>query len=279
MSKNPHLLLAILLVAATAIAAGCSSRMDVDSIDFSTVPNSLNFNQIEDPAFELAKQIGLDKEIFLDLWEHYLENESYQQLLDFHITALFERGNIEDEYKGIADNLARRIRQIGVIDGTIFENYEIFREKGIQFNHVIRTTNEHFSTTIPEIDLSIENHQNLRGFKAVTTYVPVIESYNKLYNTSLKLPSETNEDYQNFYMNLFLFGADVAFVQQKVGYNAAFKSTGTLANAIGLSGSRAVLGDKGYGLLLSQIHWTIRGELQKGWEDLLDALRQESLIG
>jgi len=277
--SNIHVsLLVILLVAATIVTTGCVSDIQVDTFDPSNVLNPSNFDPINDQVCELANRTGFDAEILLELGEHYPESESFRQLLDFHIIALFEEKNIDDCYKGTADSLAGYIQQIGTINDTFFEDYETFREKGVQFNHVVRTTNEHFSTAIPEIDLSIENHRSLHGVKTVMTYAPVIDSYNKLYEASSKLHSEVDEDYQNFYTNLFLFGADIAFVQQKAGYHAAFKSTGSLANTVGLSGSRAVLGDKGYGLLLSQIHWMIRGELHKGWEDLLDMLRQENLI-
>lgn len=71
---------------------------------------------------------------------------------------------------------------------------------------------------------------------------------------------------------------DFYFLEQKVAYNAAFVTTGKIAATLGLAKTQAVLGPKGYGLFLSEIHWMLRGEINESWDGLLDALRNNSLI-
>lgn len=77
---------------------------------------------------------------------------------------------------------------------------------------------------------------------------------------------------------MFLFAADFYFLEEKVAYRAAFLTTGKIASKLGLAKTQAVLGPKGYGLLLSEIHWMLRGEINEEWTNLIETLRSNSLI-
>lgn len=59
---------------------------------------------------------------------------------------------------------------------------------------------------------------------------------------------------------------------------APFKSTWEISRTLKLYNAKSVLGNKGCGLLLGEIHWVIRAEIGKGWMDLKDALRRAELI-
>ncbi|AAB91307.1 MULTISPECIES: hypothetical protein [Archaeoglobus] len=71
---------------------------------------------------------------------------------------------------------------------------------------------------------------------------------------------------------------DFYFIEEKVAYRAAFTTTGKIAATLGLAKTQAVLGPKGYGLLLNEIQWMLRGEINEVWAGLLEALRNNSLI-
>jgi len=73
-------------------------------------------------------------------------------------------------------------------------------------------------------------------------------------------------------MSLAFLTADVIFVEGKLGYKFAFKSTGELAAMLKLAKLRKFIGSKGYALILSIIHWRIRdlvGETWKMFEEFL----------
>ena len=189
-----------------------------------------------------------------------------------------EKKKIQLDHKKLADSIATEIKEVGPIDETYFEDYDTFHRQTYRFNHIVRTLNEKFGVNIPEMDLSGENHRAINYVRAGMSYIPLIKSYNELYYSAQKLPSEKDEDYWRFYKNLFLFASDFAFLHEKVAYGTAFKSTSMLASKLRLAKTQSVLGEKGYGLLLSEIYRLIRGEINKGWNDLIDALRNEKLL-
>jgi hypothetical protein len=72
--------------------------------------------------------------------------------------------------------------------------------------------------------------------------------------------------------------ADVAILESKIGYKVAFRSTGELISALKLYKLRKILGNKGYALLLSEIHWYMREEFGETIEDPIDLLRNRKLL-
>lgn len=250
--------------------AGCTQVNEVDDL----VKN-------REKVIDRAEELGFNSEILLELYEELKKdviNSDVITLLKFHVEGLLEEKKVNESYKNFADYLATEIKEIGPVNETYFEDYKTFKRQTYRINRLSGTVNEKFGTDIPKMGLSREYYDRLRVAKKTMGYIPLIGSYNDLYESSEDLPSNQDEDYWEFYKNLFIFAADFAFIEQKVGYNVAFKSTGELAKAVKLYKSQKVLGSKGYGLLLSEIHWKIRGEIYKGWEDLLDALKQYQLI-
>ena len=235
----------------------------------------------EEQLIEKAKELGFDTEILTALYDELKKNPFNQEiikLLKFYAEALMQEKSIDESHKKLADSLAKEIKAIGPINETYFEDYETFNRQTYRINHIAKTLNDRFGTEIPEIDLSRENFAGIQEVRKALGYSALINSYNKLYESAEKLPSNRDEDYWEFYKNLFLFMADFYFLEEKVAYKAAFTTTGKIAATLGLAKTQAVLGPKGYGLLLSEIHWMLRGEINEGWAGLLETLRNDSLI-
>jgi hypothetical protein len=235
----------------------------------------------QEQLIEKAKELGFNTEIIAALCDELNRNPFNQEiieLLKFHIYALMQEKSINESHKKLADSLANNIKAIGPINETFFDDYDTFYRQTYRINHIAKTLNQEFGTQIPEIDLSKENFMGIQEIRKALGYSALIDSYNKLYESAEKLPSNRDEDYWEFYKNLFLFMADFYFLEEKVAYQASFKTTGIIATKLGLAKTQAVLGPKGYGLLLSEIHWMLRGEINEGWAGLLEALRENSLI-
>lgn len=235
----------------------------------------------EKQSINEAKQLGFNTEIITALYDELKRNPANQEiikLLKFHVDALMQEKSINESHKKLANSLARDIKAIGPINETFFEDYDTFNRQTYRINHIAKTLNQKFGTEIPEIDLSKENFMRIQEVRKALGYSALIDSYNKLYESAEKLPSNRDEDYWEFYKNLFLFMADFYFLEEKVAYRAAFTTTGKIAATLGLAKTQTVLGPKGYGLLLSEIHWMLRGEINEGWVGLLEALRNDSLI-
>ena len=92
--------------------------------------------------------------------------------------------------------------------------------------------NKELGTNFPEVELSEED--KLKMFRKTISYMPLIDDYNELYESSMRLPSEDENDYKRFYLNLFIFMADFAFIESKFAYTGAFKTTGILAKELKL---------------------------------------------
>ncbi len=230
---------------------------------------------------EKAKELGFDTEILTALYDELKRNPFNREiieLLEFYRDALMQEKSINESHKKLADTLAGEIKSIGPINETFFEDYQTFNRQTYRINHIAKTLNDRFGTEIPEIDLSRENFAGIQEVRKALGYSALIDSYNKLYESAEKLPSKKDEDYWKFYKNLFLFMVDFYFLEERVAYQTSFKTTGLIATKLGLAKTQAVLGPKGYGLLLSEIHWMLRGEINEGWAGLLEALRNDSLV-
>ena len=265
------ILLALILI--SILISGCSQQIDERLID-QTV-NTVGI--LKERLIELADKRGFNQEIIYELFKDLKDRIT---LANFYFQALTENVTVPDESKTLADDLAEIIKEDtgGPLNDTFFEDYETFKRQSYRINHVIETVNEHFKTEIPKIEVSREYYEKLKVAKKTMSYIPLVDSYNDLYYSSLKLPSDRGKHYWEFYKNLFLLGADIAFIEGKMGYRAAFESTWEISRTLKLYNAKSVLGNKGYCLLLSEIHWLIRAEIGKGWVDLKDALRRAELI-
>ena len=228
-----------------------------------------------------AKELGFNVEIITELYNEVgksPENVEIIKLLKFHFDALMTKYSIDQSYKDLANSLAKEIKTIGPINETFFEDYNTFKRQTYRINHIVRVLNQELGTEIPEIDFSEKYFKKLQEVRKALGYSALIDSYNSLYKSAKKLPSDRDEDYWEFYKNLFLFMADVYFLEEKVAYRSAFLTTGKIASNLGLIKTQKVLGPKGYGLLLSEIHWMLRGEINEGWTELLETLRTNSVV-
>ncbi len=247
-------LLSIFLIALLLI--GCTAPKPEEIISKSKSELEIK----PEDLLRLARDKGFNEEIIRALFENPVSNA---ELIVFYSQALAEHVNIDEELKRFADSLAAEIRIIGLVDENFLSNSSKVDEWLYKINHIIDVVNERFETNFPKIDLT---QDEIRTARKILSYAPVLESYNKLYKASLKLPSNRDEDYWEFYKNLFLLLFDVAFVQGKVEYKVAFKSVWELIQILKLYKVQKVLGHKGYGLLLSEIHWSIRAEVGNIWK-------------
>jgi len=262
----------LILVLISILVSGCSQQIDERLVD-----QTVNTEMLKEKLIELSGKRGFNQEIVHELFKDLKDRIT---LANFYFQALTEDITIPNESKMLADDLAKIIKEDigGPLNDTFFEDYETFKRQSYRINHVIETVNEHFKTEIPKIEVSREYYEKLKITKKTMSYIPLVDSYNDLYYSSLKLPSNRDEHYWEFYKNLFLLGADIAFIEGKIGYRAAFESTWEISRTLKLYNAKSVLGNKVYGLLLSEIHWLIRTEIGKGWMDLKDALRRVELI-
>ena len=272
---NMCIVLLIILLLSSSIS-GCLDN----STDMKQVQSKLSEYQIEPQQvtnlINMADERGFNKEIIKDLVKNIDEN---RDLIIFHLNALSEDANLTISSKQFADVIANVLKNdVGAIDNTFVEDYETFERKSIQLNYVIDLLNQDFKTTFPKIEISRDFHNDLKNYESASSYIPIIEPYNKVYESSLMLPNNDKKYYTEFYKNVLLLGTDIAFIEGKLGYNLAYKSTWEINQALKLSNTRAVLGNKGYGLLLSEIHWKIRYEVGEKWDDLKQVLETENII-
>ena len=92
----------------------------------------------------------------------------------------------------IADELSAKIKSIGKIDSSIVDDYNNFQDTIRKINTIIRIMNEKIGTKLDEIGTSSSDFEN---FKKVMRYSPLIGSYDDLYESSCRLPSTIDSDY------------------------------------------------------------------------------------
>jgi hypothetical protein len=163
--------------------------------------------------------------------------------------------------KKIADELSSQIRTIGPIDDSIFEDYSKYQDGIKKVNQLTRIINDKIKTEIPEVGSTISDFEKFKEIKIVLQYTPLVEPYNQLYQSSLKLPSENKTDYNSFYTDIGIFSLEVCIIESKMSYKIAYKTTGELASNFKLYQLSPYIGDEGYKVLLSEIHWSIREQI------------------
>ena len=270
----PILLLILFLF--SIITPACNDLFNDNGKSTIPVPDT-NFSTIIEQGKEITENIESNVPFIEEFSLETIKNDTIYKLLEYH-KSIFHDFQIEDYYIGAADEIAEDIRKIGPLNKSFFDNYDAFHENAHKLNHIVVFTNDLSGSTFPEIDYTFESYNRLKEIQVIMSYTPILDTYNELYKSSLRLHSDYMHDYHAFYTNLFLFGSDVAFTQQKIGYKMAFKSTNELIKAVRLYRTQKIIGPNGYALLLSYIHWMIRDEINQKWDDLIDVLREEGLL-
>jgi len=179
-------------------------------------------------------------------------------------------GSIEVEAAVI---ISSELKDFEPIDPTELENYDSFKKHMHKVNRVSDLINEHTDKDFGHIGTTRTSYDKFIATK--TKYIPLINSYNELINASKDLDPEDMESVRHFYICLFLVGVDIALIQTGAMYKGAFASVGALNGHLGLNFVVPYIGYSGYGLLLSSIHWTLRGYIEGFKNDVFDTVRKE----
>lgn len=186
-----------------------------------------------------------------------------------------EEFKVQDDARLQAYRLSKQITALGPFRSSF--SYEEFEDWVGHLNEVIDNINSDLELEVPHIRATMALYQMLNeASEKGEEYAPVIDSYNSLYEVSEKIQKEADGNYlkpsdilyKRFYISLGVFVADAAFIQQKVGYKVAFKTTGEIARAIHLQKIAKYIGYDCYGFILSKIHWNLREWLNETWEDV-----------
>lgn len=215
---------------------------------------------------EIADILDIDPNLLEDIISNNVEI-----MINYIYEIYVNPKHIEYSYRYIADNLSIIIRDIGPIDLEDSDVvYEKLKRNMYRFNHIAKVLNDKLGVSIPLINLRIFEKSDV--IKLGLSYMPIVGTYNKLYMAACKLPSNDDRDYIRFYKDLFLFFTDLIFIEEKVGYKTAFTTTRKIAYTLKLYKLRRVIGNSGYGLLLSEIHWLIREEVTETWDDIISII-------
>lgn len=228
----------------------------------------------------LAKENGISIEMIKDIIERAKNgSKEYVKLSIFYLDALSDNQKVPDNAKVIALNISTEIQKIGLIKPTVLENYEEFSGNVYQINHFIETINEKSGTALPSIQNPREFFDKIKNLKLLVDYVPLIDPYNDVYLSSLNItPHAEDKYYKIFYRDVAILGAEIAVIEADMGYKIAFKSTGEIVSELKLYKLREFVGNKGYGLTLSAIHWKFREKFNESWDKLIELLKKEGLI-
>jgi len=170
--------------------------------------------------------------------------------------------------KQLANELSIHIKKIGPIDESFFDDYSKFKEYVNKINQLTWIINEKIGVEIPEIGSALSDFEKIKEFKLVLKYIPLLDPYNKLYESSLNLPSDQDKDYETFYANLGEFSFEVCILESQISYKFAYKATGDIAYNFKLYKLVPYIGNEGYSILLSEIHWSIREKFEKQTKSL-----------
>ncbi|VVB59823.1 Uncharacterised protein [uncultured archaeon] len=260
---------------AVILVAGCDGFQPgklIPTVNPTQIP-TIDIAQLK----SLAEKNGVPVDMITDTLENAKTNSL--ELLNLYSNALLNDGKVPDNAKQLALEISSNVNSIGPVNSTSFDNYDTFREKIIQINHLIDTLNSNSGATVPIINDPKALFEKIKPLNGALEYAPVVPSYNNLYQSSIGLtPSSENIQFKRFYRDLMILGVDIAITGSGADYKAAYKSTGVLAESLNLQKLRGFTGDAGYGLTLSVIHWKFRDKFDETWADIIDLLRKEHLV-
>ena len=140
-------------------------------------------------------------------------------------------------------------------DTSVFDTVDKFDRQSPRLTHATNTINEHFNKEISTNRLQ----SMMSGVDKISKFTPLVGSYNRMYDASCEVDQNDDESIEQFYMASAAFGVEAALVQQQVFFKSSFVATRYTTNRLSLMKLRTVTGNKGYGLLLSEVHWAYRG--------------------
>ncbi len=138
---------------------------------------------------------------------------------------------------------------------TTFEGYKQFagsvnilldllnKECGFDFD-LLKKTNEEYSAII--------NH--------IERFTPLVENYNDLIDSANEYDENNEESVKNFYVNLGVFGFEVALIFGHVWYKTTYKVVGAFYRISGLN-RLAFKCPTLISVILSTAHWELRNKL------------------
>lgn len=144
------------------------------------------------------------------------------------------------------------------INPTVFEASSEFERQSYRLEHGTNVIHENFNRHVSPTKL--QSAMDRAG--GLSKYTPLVGSYNRMHNASCEVSQDDEASLERFYIATASFGIEAALVQQQVFFKTSFIATRYTTNMLSLMKVRTVVGDKGYGLLLSEIHWAYRGGQQ-----------------
>lgn len=165
------------------------------------------------------------------------------------------------------------------LDVQLLEEYGNYKSEMTRVNRIIDVLNENMDYDFNHIPIDKASHSNfIRLINKGQKYLPIIDSYNELLDSSdLVIKDRNNDDYvKRFYICAFLLGVDIALIESGGIHKGVFKSVGSLNSELKLMKSVPYLGYSGYGLLLSTIYWSIRGYVEGFKNDIFEIIRDGS---
>jgi hypothetical protein len=143
----------------------------------------------------------------------------------------------------------------------ISETGGLTKEAGRRISFASQIANEQFSEEIPT-----HTPKSLRQTtKDATNYVPLVSSYQAMSESACRATEErTDEALKDYYTATLVFGVDTMLVSTGAFYEPAFAGTRLVTNhasQIGLYRLRYLIGNRGWALAMSEVHWALRGSM------------------
>lgn len=141
------------------------------------------------------------------------------------------------------------------IEQSVFEASDEFDRQSYRLYHATNTVNENFNKEVSTRKL----RSAMSSAGSISKYTPLVGSYNRMYEAACAVDPEDDASIERFYIASASFGVEAVLVQQQIFFKSSFAATRYTTNKLSLMKIRTVTGDKGYGMLLSEIHWAYRG--------------------
>lgn len=138
---------------------------------------------------------------------------------------------------------------------------DVTGEVGHKISYATQIANEQFSDDIP-----VHSAKSLRALTQKSTkYVPLISSFQTMGKCACEA-TETRTDaaLKDYYTATLMFGVDTMLISTGAFYKPAFAGTRFMTNKasqVGLYRLRYVLGNRGWGLAMSEVYYGLRGSM------------------
>jgi len=230
---------------------GCAAPTSVKKRDFVQQHGVLS-------SFDDLKNCGYDEELIALI-------QSFSEL---------DAGFDQSLAAGVAVKISSGLEELEPIDPTRLEDYESFKRNVERFNRVSDIIKENTGKDFGKITISRGKYDEIMS--TAVKYAPLVNSYNELIESSKNLDPEDEDSVRRFYIALFLVGVDIALINSGAIYKGTYKSVWEINQALGLREVVPFIGYKGYGFLLSSIHWTLRGYIEGFKNDVYEVLLDET---